>query len=202
MTELITESDGRRLRREQNRQAVIDALLSLFREEVYQPSCAQIAARAGLSPRSVFRYFNDSQDLHRAAFTQAIARLLPLLEVGIEPDAPTAAKIEQIALRRARLYAEVGAAGRALRFGALVDEAFAEELARAREFFRGQLGMVFAPELAQASPGTLAAIDVLCSYESYDLLRHSNGLSADEVVGTLTRALTALLSGCSGQARP
>ncbi|HEY2506395.1 MAG TPA: TetR/AcrR family transcriptional regulator [Streptosporangiaceae bacterium] len=196
MNQLVIESDGRRLRREQNREAVIDALLSLLRDEVYQPSTAQIADRAGLSPRSLFRYFDDARDLLKAAVTKEMARVLPLVEPGIEPAAPTAAKIEQIAQRRARLYEAVGPAGRALRAGALLHEAFAEQLARVRQFFRGQLSMLFEPELASADPGTLAAIDVMLSYESYDLLRHDHGLSVDATVRTLAGALTAQLAGC------
>jgi AcrR family transcriptional regulator len=194
MTHLVIESDGRRLRREQNREAVIDALLSLLRDEIYQPSTAQIAARAGLSPRSLFRYFDDTKDLLRAAITREVARVLPLVELGIGPDAPTAAKIEQIARRRARLYEEVGPGGRALRAGALLHEAVADQLVRFREFFRGQVGVLFEPELATADPGTLPVMAVLLSYESYDLLRHDQGLSIDAAVHTLRSALTALLA--------
>ena len=42
--------DGRRLRREQNREAVIDALVELFEEGSYTPSSGEIAERAGISP--------------------------------------------------------------------------------------------------------------------------------------------------------
>ena len=50
MTDTALEVDGRRLRREQNRESVIDALIELFGEGVYQPSSADIAERAGISP--------------------------------------------------------------------------------------------------------------------------------------------------------
>ena len=40
-------ADGRRRRRAQNREAVIDALLSLFGDGNYQPGMAEIAARDG-----------------------------------------------------------------------------------------------------------------------------------------------------------
>ena len=46
MTGTSQEVDGRRLRREQNREAVLDALAALFSEGVYQPSANDIAERA------------------------------------------------------------------------------------------------------------------------------------------------------------
>ena len=53
------ETDGRRLRRALNREAVVDALLSLYDEGNLRPGTDRIAERAGISPRSLFRYFDD-----------------------------------------------------------------------------------------------------------------------------------------------
>ena len=47
--------DGRRVRRDRNRDAVVDALLTLYGEGNLEPGSAEIAERAGLSPRSLFR---------------------------------------------------------------------------------------------------------------------------------------------------
>src|SRR3954470_12345428 len=96
MTDTAVELDGRRLRREQNREAVIDALVGLWEEGVYQPSASQIADGAGLSPRSLFRYFDDVDDLNRAAIERQLAGARPLLDVGVGPDAPTATKVERV----------------------------------------------------------------------------------------------------------
>ena len=60
-----TAGDGRRLRRDRNRTAVVDALLDLYGESNLRPSTAEIAERAGLSHRSLFRYFDDFEDLCR-----------------------------------------------------------------------------------------------------------------------------------------
>lgn len=43
--------DGRHLRRDRNRDAVVDALLALYGEGNLDPSSAEIAERARLSPR-------------------------------------------------------------------------------------------------------------------------------------------------------
>jgi hypothetical protein len=82
-----------------------------------------------------------------------------------------------------------------LRAAAHRHELLAAELQRNRAFFRTQLSEVLGPELAAARPLALPAIDVLCSFESYELLRHDQGLSTTTVVATLVAAVTALLTG-------
>src|SRR4051812_46447745 len=91
------EVDGRRARRDQNREAVLDALGAFYDEGVYTPSTAEIAERAGLSPRSLFRYFDDVDDLNRAAIERQVTRAQPLLDPGVQPGDPTAVKIERLA---------------------------------------------------------------------------------------------------------
>jgi AcrR family transcriptional regulator len=193
MTELITVPDGRRLRRDQNRDAVIDALLALFREGRYQPGTAEIAARAGLSPRSLFRYFDDVDDLHQAAASRQRLLARPLIELGIDPDREIADKIRAVVRARARLFEQIGPAGRALRACAHRHDPLAAELARNRAFLRSQLATVFAPELAAGAAAVLPALDVLCSFESYELLRHDQGLSRVRAEAALTDAIGTLL---------
>ncbi|MBV8463124.1 MAG: helix-turn-helix transcriptional regulator, partial [Acidimicrobiales bacterium] len=72
------ETDGRRRRRLTNRGTVVDALLDLYREGNLRPSTDEIAERAGLSPRSLFRYFEDVDDLAGAAVNRAQLRALPV----------------------------------------------------------------------------------------------------------------------------
>src|SRR4051812_49544719 len=115
MLSAADEVDGRRLRRTQNRTAVVQALVDLFEEGVYQPSTSEIAERAGLSPRSLFRYFDDVDDLNRAAIERQLADARPLLDLGVGPDAPTDTKIEHLVAARVRLFETVAPAMRATR---------------------------------------------------------------------------------------
>ncbi len=195
MIQLVAEADGRRLRREQNRVAVIDALLALFRAGNYQPSCSEIAAKAGLSQRSLFRYFDDVADLHVAATDREIMLALPLLVPAVVPEDLTHVKIERLVHGRAALFEQAGPAARALRANAQVHAKVAVELDRHRTFLRGQLSDLFAPELAAGGSAVLPAIDVLCSHGCWDRLRHDLRLSAEGAAATLIAALTALLTG-------
>jgi TetR/AcrR family transcriptional regulator of autoinduction and epiphytic fitness len=190
-------ADGRRLRREQNREMAIDALLALLADGNCQPSTAAVAARAGLSPRSLFRYFEDTDDLYLAAATRQIVLALPLLELDVRPDFPAVVKAAAVVRARGRLFETIGPGGRALRASAYRNEVLAAELDRYRAFFRGQLSEVFAPELTGDGAVMGPALNVLCSFESYELLRYGEGLSRRQAEAALTAAVRALL-GCAG----
>jgi TetR/AcrR family transcriptional regulator, regulator of autoinduction and epiphytic fitness len=187
--------DGRRLRRELNREAVIDALLTFFRAGNYHPSCSEIATRAGLSERSLFRYFEDMADLHAAAADREIADGLSLVAPSGTPQDLTQVKIERLVHARCALFERAGPAARALGLNAYRHAKLAVELDRHRRFLRGQIRELFAPELAARGTAVLPAIEILCSLHSWDRLRHGQGLSAEAAAAALIAALTALLAG-------
>ena len=186
--------DGRRLRREQNREAVLDALVALFHEGVYQPSTNEIADRAGISPRSLFRYFDDADDLNRAAIDRQLAHARPLLDVGVRADAPTRTKIEHVAEARVRLFETIAPAARAARVAAHRHAVVAAQIAEGRSYLRTQLRHLFAPELRDGRAQQFPAVDALCQFETYELFRTDQGLSRPKTVAALERALTALLA--------
>ena len=194
----LEEVDGRRLRREQNREAVLDAMAALFGEGVYQPSSAEIAERAGLSPRSLFRYFDDVDDLNRAAIERQLTAARPLLDVGVSPDAPLTERIDRVVEARVRLFDTTAPAARAARVCAHRHPLVAAQVHESRSYLRHQLERVFAAELQGGPAGLLPALDALCSFETHDLLRADQGLSHAETVLALTAALTALLDPSGG----
>jgi len=184
--------DGRRLRREQNRAAVLDALGELYAEGDYQPGWNAIAERAGLSPRSLFRYFDDADDLTRAAIEHNQAKARPLLDVGVTPDDPTDVKIRCLVEARLRLHEAIAPAARAARIGAPRHPLIAAQVHQTRRYLYHQIERIFAPELTR-TPHALAAIDVLCSFESHELLRVEQRLSRTKAAEVLIDALTRLL---------
>jgi hypothetical protein len=69
----------------------------------------------------------------------------------------------------------------------------ADQVSQARAHLRGQLRRLFARELAGERAPALPALDALCSFETYDLLRGDQGLSRAKTVAAPVHALTALL---------
>ena len=190
---MTSEVDGRRARREQNRAAAVDALVELYREGVYSPSAAQIAERAGLSSRSLFRYFDDVDDLNRAAIDQQLARARPLLQVEAGPDDPLATKAERLVEARLRLYEAIAPAARAARTCAWRHPVIAGQIAASRAYLRRQLERLFAPELealGDRGAAALAAADALCSFEAVELLQDEHKGAGPALVQSLTLLLT------------
>lgn len=172
---------------------MLDALLELFAEDVLQPSSDQIAERAGVSPRSLFRYFDDVDDLVHAAIERHLSALFPLREVDAAADQPTKVKVERLVESRARLYEAIGPAARAGRVHAHRHPEVAAQIRAARAFWRNQVKTLFAPELRRR-PELLPAVDSLCSFESYELLRRDQRLSRPKAVAALSAALNRLLA--------
>jgi hypothetical protein len=111
----------------------------------------------------------------------------------VESDQPSAEKIEAMVSARAQLFELIGPARRAGRACAHRRPVVATQLHEGRTFLRQQLRHVFAPELAARDDSVFPAVDALLSFETYDLLRHDQGLSRAAVAASLTAALTAIL---------
>ncbi len=194
----MTIVDGRHMRREQNREAVVMALVDLYAEGRYDPSSAEIAERAGLSPRSLFRYFDDNDDLTRAAIEHHHRLARPLLRIDAAPSDPLERRIERFVAARLELWTTVAPSARVGRMKAPVSALLADELRRNRRILRRQLEDLFAAELAQ-HPALLGPLDVLCSFEAVELLLHDHRLSRARVASTLTDALHTLLAAPGGR---
>ena len=72
LVSVVPKVDGRRLRRERTRQAIIEAFTLLLRRKPAMPTASQIAEEAGCSVRSVFERFSDLEALSVAAADYAI----------------------------------------------------------------------------------------------------------------------------------
>lgn len=190
-------SDGRRLRRERNRDLAVDALIDLLREGNLDPSTGDVAERAGLSARSLFRYFDDVQDLHRAAIERRAQVLVPIAERPIDRSAPPAARLAALVDLRLELFEEMGSVGRAARMREPFQEDVARHLRALRDFMRRQLVRVMAPEVEALGPDEREAIvtaaDLLCSYEVLDLMQRGQGLSQAACREALVVAVGRLL---------
>jgi AcrR family transcriptional regulator len=193
--------DGRQLRRKRNREAVVDALLDLYGDGNLRPSTEEIAARSGLSPRSVFRYFDDVDDLTRAAISRMERRAVALLPLDADPSALLVVKVRVLVEQRFRLFDAVGSAATVSRLRAPFQPILAARLKDNRALLRRQIETLFAPELVRkgraGAAASLAAADVICSFEAHQLLVKDQALSPVEARSVMATALEALLGTTS-----
>lgn len=189
--------DGRVARSQRTRAAIVEALIGLLEEGHPQPTVEEIAARAGVAPRTVFQHYADREALFAAVSAHREARLQELMG-DIDPSAPLAERIEQVVAQRARVYEWIAA----VRRGALLMEPFSPAVHASLESFRAakrqELARVFAAELAaregEAERATLAAaLGAAASWSSWDALRAQQDLSVDDASAALALTLRALL---------
>lgn len=98
--------DGRKLRGQRSRDAVVEAILALVRERGEVPAVADVADRSGVSVRSIFRHFDDLESLHAAAVEHQMARVRHL-HVPIASDGTVGERVAALAARRAELYEQI-----------------------------------------------------------------------------------------------
>jgi AcrR family transcriptional regulator len=196
--EPVGSEDGRHQRRARNREAVVDALLDLYEEGNLAPSADEITARAGLSPRSLYRYFDDVDDLAGTAIAQAHRRVTPLMVVEATPEEPFDLRVRALVEQRSRLFEAVESVALVTRLRAPFSLVVADNLAVARARLRRQLQNLFVAELKampeDVAARRLAAADVAMSFESYRLLRDDQRLTRRRASEALVEALTLLLT--------
>lgn len=190
--------DGRTLRRTRNRNAVIVALIDITREGDLHPGASEIADRAGVSHRSIFRYFDDLDDLVRTAIDHDLTEAGPLADIRDIGAGPVAERIAALVDARIALYEHVDATMQLARMRAHSIPWIDECIARVAEQFRTQIAKHFGPELAALSDEQRSLIVdgilVLTSYDSFTihvrLLDSEIARIRESWVATVTAILT------------
>lgn len=173
-------TDGRRLRAVRNRELVIDAILDLFDEGVLEFDAATLAERAGVSVRSVYRYFEDRDSLVLEGVARHGERITELLQFEIDPCTDLADRVDQFLAYRLDVYPRVETVVRVARHHASRLPVVSDTLDARRAMARTQLTQIFEPELARVRGRRLrelvAALDVATDFDSWRLLRDAHDL--------------------------
>ena len=189
--------DGRVLRGQRTREAVIDTLLELNAEGNLTPTIEQIAERVGRTTRAIYQHFQDKEALAVAIAERQLRTHRELFRASpIEGDLPK--RISGIADHRAALFEAVAPARRS----ALVRLHASPELQRQQTglaaHLRDQVAKTFEPELGaldvDAAADTLELLDLHTSWDTWERLRTWQHLPVDRakhlVSGLITQALT------------
>ena len=201
MTSPTAIVDGRRARRDRGMNQVLDAMIDLFTQGNLDPTPEQVAALAGVSGRTVYRYFEDSTALMHAAIDRHFERISPLAVIPQLGAGALDERIARLVSARVRLFDAVASAYRAASAKAPTDPILADRLDFTRGAMREQVEMQFSNELDALDPSVratrAAGIELLVAFESVDGLRSIRGLSSRATQAILTDALGALLGADS-----
>lgn len=183
--------DGRRVRGHENRRKIIEAMLGLIGEGAISPSAEEVAGRANVGLRTVFRHFDDMDSLYREISEAMNAELMPIASAPI-PEGDWRERLAELATRRSHVFEKM------MPFKIAADvhrhrSAFLlGEHAQLNVIQRSILRDVFAPVL-RLKGATLEALDLLLSFDTWRRLRQDQNLSVVQTRNTVLFAANALL---------
>lgn len=192
-------ADGRTARSARTRTAVVTAVLELVRAGNVRPTAKEIAARAGISLRSVYVHFDDLDDLFAAAGArqaEEVAHLLYSVDAGLPLDE----RIEAVVRQRAAIWEVLAPVRRAAMLWSSSSSTLQAGSVRMTRRAVRDLARVFGPELdrwGERREDVLEALHVATSAGAWEVLRHERGLTVDAAAAVVVTTLTNLLHGPS-----
>jgi len=180
--------DGRRLRSKDSRARIVRAMLALVRAGEVSPSAEQVAGRAGVGLRTVFRHFSDMDSLYRemSQLTEA--------EIRAEFDTPFTApdwrgRVLELVGRRAAIFERLAPFIRSSEANRHRSAGLAADKAQVAAVFRARLVRVLPGD---PDPALLETLDLLLSYEAWARLREGQGLSPEAAGAVVAKAVRAM----------
>jgi AcrR family transcriptional regulator len=183
-------ADGRRRRGEDNRAKIVAAMLEIIHAGDLAPSAEQVAARADVGLRTVFRHFQDMDSLYREMSVVISSELHTAAQTPFKSEDWRERVVELIG-RRSWAFEKVGPFLRASAVfrhrSKFLDADNADFATALRTILKRQLPPAVARDQAR-----LEILDLLLSFETWSRLRREQGLTpkrAREVLETAVRRM-------------
>jgi AcrR family transcriptional regulator len=183
--------DGRRQRSETSRKRIVRAMLELIGAGDISPGADNVAARAGLGLRTVFRHFENMETLYQEINAAMTAELRPVLAEPFR-SADWRGQLGEVVERRIRIFERI----MPFKIAADVHRHHSPFLARkAEEMTREQRAALVraVPADRRVDHAFFEALDLLLSFETWRRLRKDQKLSATRARHTLERLLDGLM---------
>lgn len=190
-------TDGRVLRGARNHEAIARAMYDLVRKTHLPPSVEEVARRAGVGTRTVFRQFEDLEALYRSLNDRLQREIMAMVSLA-PPSGELEADLRALVARRARVFEHLIPFRRAGRLVRHQSPFLKEQDAMMARFFRVALEAHLGPEVRGDA---LEALDALLSFEAWDRMRDAQGLSAKRAERVLADAAIVLARAASRSRR-
>jgi AcrR family transcriptional regulator len=172
----VMAPDGRRRRSKNSRNAIVAAMLELVAEGRITPSAEEVASRAGVGLRTVFRHFTDMESLY-AAMTERLAEHYEMWLIPFDSTEWRGQLVEAVE-RRTATYERLLPFKRAGDAHRHMSPAIRAEHARMLGMMRQRLRS-FLPRAITDDEVRFETIDLMLSFEAWQRLRDEQGLSID-----------------------
>jgi AcrR family transcriptional regulator len=183
-------ADGRRRRGLDNRARIVAAMLEIVQGGEVAPGAEQVAQRADVGLRTVFRHFRDMDALYREMSVEIERELMALAGRPFKAD-DWRERVIELVERRAYAFEKIAPYLRASAITRHRSKFLAADHDRlvtiAREILKAQL-----PTAAVRDHTLVEALDLLLSFETWARLRDDQNLSsrrAREVIEAAVRKL-------------
>jgi AcrR family transcriptional regulator len=193
MSAVAQFSDGRRLRSERSRQAMINAALILIEEGNFAPTAKQISARAGVGIRSFFRQFEDMDQFFAAVDEHTVGSFWESFLHEGDRKGTLTERLHSIVATYAKAFEEHRSlllATKSLRWSSRV---LRENYERYQQISRANKER-WLPEISQLVLDERELADAYLSFEMWHRLRDIQGLSCSAAQAVILKALTRLLN--------
>ncbi len=186
------DRDGRVRRGARSRERITEALFELIESGELLPTAEQVARRAGVGERTVFRHFADMETLFAELSGRVERELQPLLDqppfAGTRSD-----RVQALVARRSELYERIAP----YRHSGALQRRHSAFLQRQHEVLnrtlREHLVDALDSELGDGDPVLLDALDLICSFEAWDRLRTDQKLSRERAARVVEASILQLL---------
>ena len=184
-------ADGRTQRSERSRTAIVSAMLDLIGEGALAPTAQQVAERANVGVRTVFRHFSDMDTLFATMNEQLTARVEPLFVEDVQTG-PLAARVDAFVDRRLEIFGTIAPYLRSSVTQRWRSEFLRKEHERTIRVLRQDLRR-WLPELEDRPPEVADALELILSFEGLLRLRFDQRLGPRRIAAVLRRSIPALL---------
>lgn len=167
--------DGRLLRSERSRQLIIDAMQELVNEGVLVPTAQNVADRAGVGIRSVFRHFADMETLF-ATMDVELRESYEGLFLGGDRAGTLPERILHAIERRASAWEKLSSTILSTQAQMWRSPVLQKNYARNQRGLRKDLAG-WLPEIDDLPAVRREAVDAAASFETWNRLRSHQGLS-------------------------
>ena len=187
-----TTTDGRKRRSEDSKRRIVSAMLQLVREGRMAPTAEEVARRAEVGLRTVFRRFNDMESLYAEMSVAITEKVDSIVDSALDSD-DWRQNLTRMVDRRLKVYEVImpyRVAAEALKFQSTV------LLNRHMDIVREERQRVLhlLPESLLDDRPLIEALEAALSFDMWNQLRNDQRLNADEAGAVVSRIVNSLLA--------
>jgi len=187
-----TTEDGRRQRSDRSRRRIIEALFDLIGEGDMSPSAVNVAARAKVGLRTVFRHFEDMDSIYDEMTAELTEAIMPKIKAPFEAITWRERLMESVE-KRADIYETVFPMKVCMSLRRFQSDFIKEQYERDVALMRSTLKSILPKEIA--SQRTLfAALETTLAFTTWRRLRQDQNLSVQNAKEALRLILTGLVA--------